>query len=306
MTKPKVSIVGAGRVGATTAQILAYRDICDIVIVNRTQETAEGIALDIMESAPIEGFDAKITGTRDYADITGSAIVIISAGAQRKEGMSREELLSTNASIVNYASSQIHQYAPGAIVIVLTNPLDAMVSLAKRVTEFPKKRIIGMAGILDSSRFASFVAKELNVSVDAVSAMVLGSHGDTMVPLIRYSSVSGIPLGELLAKDKIDSIIQRTKDGGAEIIKLESSSAFYAPASALVAMVESILLDKKNIFPCSAYLEGEYGINDLFIGVPVALGSNGIEKIIELKLNNDEMALFKASANKIRETVKGL
>lgn len=307
MVRKKVSIIGAGRVGATTAQILAYKGLCDIVLWNRTAESAMGLALDIEESAPIEGFDAKIIGTGNYKDIKDSDVVILTAGVPRKEGMSRDELLNTNAAIVRTACENVKKYAPNCILIVLTNPLDAMVYIAKKVTGFPKQHVIGMAGILDSSRFRVFVAMELNADVNDVSALVLGGHGNFMVPLPRYATVGGIPITEMLTKEKINKIIERTVNAGAEIIKLEKdSSAFYAPASSLVAMVDSILNDKKTILPCAVYLNGEYGIKDIFMGVPVVLGSKGVEKIVKLKLTKDEMSAVKKSADKIKDLVKQL
>lgn len=305
--RKKVSIIGAGRVGSTTAQILAYKELCDIVLWNRTAESAMGIALDILESAPIEGFDTKIKGTGDYRDIKESDVVIVTAGVPRKEGMSRDDLLKVNASVVRSVCDNVKKYAPNCVLIVLTNPLDAMVYIAKKVTGFPKQRVIGMAGILDSSRFSEFVAMELGVSVDDVSALVLGGHGDFMVPLPRYTSVAGIPVSELITKAKIDRIIERTVNAGAEIIKLEKdSSAFYAPASSLVTIVDSILKDKKKILPCAAYLDGEYGLKGIFMGVPVVLGSKGVEKIIELKLTSEEKKAVKVSGGKIAELVKRL
>ncbi len=305
--RKKVSIIGAGSVGSTTAQILAYREICDIVLWNRTAGKAMGIALDLKESAPIEGFDVKIKGTGDPRDMKDSDIVIITAGIPRKEGMSRDELLKVNSVIIKNACAEIKKLAPNCILIVLTNPLDAMVYIAKKVTGFPKQRVIGMAGILDSSRFAEFIATELGVSVDDVSALVLGGHGDFMVPLPRYTSVAGIPVTEVLDKAKISRLIDRTINAGAEIIKLEKdSSAFYAPASSLATMVDSILKDKKKILPCAAYLDGEYGLKGIFMGVPVVLGSKGVEKIIELELTKEEKQAVKTSGGKIQELVKKL
>ncbi len=303
----KVAIIGAGRVGSTTAQVLAYKELCDIVLVNRTAGIAQGVALDIQEGAPIDGIDVDIIGTDDYEKIKDSDVVVVTAGIPRKEGMSRDELLGTNAKIVEDICKKVKRYAPHCVLVVLTNPLDAMVYLAKKVTGFPKNRVVGMAGILDSSRFRSFIAAELKVGVDEVSAMVLGGHGDFMVPLPSHSSVAGIPLTELLPKAKIDSLIKRTRDGGAEIIKLEKeSSAFYAPASSLALMVESILKDKKTIVPCAAFLEGEYGINGIFVGVPVILGATGVSKVVELKLGKSEQAALKLSASKIKESIKRL
>lgn len=305
--RKKVSIIGAGRVGSTTAQILAYKGICDIVLWNRTAESAMGIALDMEESAPIEGFDVKIKGTGSYSDIRDSDLVILTAGVPRKEGMSRDDLLKTNAAIVKSVCENVKRYAPNCILIVLTNPLDAMVYIARRVTGFTKQRVIGMAGILDSSRFSEFIAMELGVSVEDVSALVLGGHGDFMVPLPRYTSVAGIPVTEMIQKTKLQKLIERTVNAGAEIIKLEKdSSAFYAPASSLVTMVDAILKDKKKILPCAVYLDGEYGLKDIFMGVPVILGSKGVEKIIELDLTKEEKQEVKASGEKISELIKTL
>ncbi len=306
MARKKVAVIGAGRVGSTTAQLLAYKELCDVVLWNRTAEIAEGVALDLEESAPIEGFDVKVKGTGDFSDIRGCEVVAVTAGAQRKEGMSREDLLNVNAGIISSVSENVKKYAPKCKLIVITNPMDTMVTLAKAKTGFPKQRIMGMAGILDSSRFREFIAAELKKSVKDVAAMVLGGHGDFMVPLPRYSSVGGTPIEELMSKPKIERIAARTRDAGAEIIKLEQSSAFYAPASSLVLMIESMLKDKKMTLPCAAYLEGEYGINGIFMGVPVVLGANGIEKIVELKLDDAEAALVRTSADKIKESIKQL
>lgn len=302
--RKKVSIIGAGRVGSTSAQILAYREICDIVLWNRTAETAKGIALDIEESAPIEGFDVSITGTGDYSDIEGSDVVAITAGAQRKAGMSRDDLLKTNAGIVRAACQGIRRYAPKSKVIVVSNPLDAMCHVALDATGFPRERVLGMAGILDSSRFRAFIAMELEVSVNDVSALVLGGHGDFMVPLPRYSSVEGIPVTELLDNKTIKKIIERTRDAGAEIMTLEKeSSAFYAPASSLVQMVEAMLKDKRMVLPCASYLEGEYGIKGIFMGVPVVLGSEGVGRVVELELTAEEKRQMEVSAGRIRDLV---
>ncbi len=307
MARAKVSIIGAGRVGSTTAQILAYKELCDIVLWNRTAGTAEGVALDLNESAPIFGFDVDIEGTDDFSRIKGSAIVAVTAGAQRKEGMSREDLLATNSAIVISACEQVKRYAPKSKLVVITNPLDSMVLLAKSVTGFPRQRVMGMAGILDSSRFRDFIAKELGESVSDISALVLGGHGDFMVPLPRYTTVSGTPVEDLLSKEKLAKIVDRTRNAGAEIIRLEKeSSAFYAPAASLALMIEAMLKDKKMTLPCAAYLDGEYGISGIFMGVPVVLGAKGIEKVVELKLNSEEKALVKLSAEKIKGSVKGL
>lgn len=303
--RKKVTIIGAGRVGSTTAELLARKDICDIVIWNRTEGTAKGIALDIMESGPIDGFDTKVRGTSDYADIKGSEIVVITAGMPRKEGMSRDDLLKTNAQIVGGICGQVKANAPESKLIVLTNPLDEMVYLAKKVTGFPRERVVGMAGILDSARFRTFIAQELGVSVESVSAAVLGGHGDFMVPLPANSTVNGTPITELMPKEKIDQLIQRTRDGGAEIIRLEKeSSAFYAPASSLLQMITSMLEDKKEVLPCAAFLDGEYGMSGIFMGVPVVLGSNGMERIIQLKLSEEENTALKVSAEKVKALTK--
>ncbi len=301
----KVSILGAGSVGSTTAQVLAYRDICDIVLWNRTEGKAKGIALDIQESAPIAGFDHAVVGTGDLKDIKGSDVVVLTAGAPRKEGMSRDELLKTNASVVKPIAERVKKHAPKSKLIVLTNPLDAMVYLAKKVTGFRKECVVGMAGVLDSARFRTFIAGELGVAPSSVSAMVLGGHGDSMVPMVDTATVNGVPIGKLLSKSKIDAIVERTRNAGAEIISLEKeSSAYYAPASSLVAMVESILEDRKEVHPCAAYLNGEYGISGIFMGVPVVLGSGGVEKIIEMKLTGGEAAALKKSAENVRAQAK--
>ncbi len=302
----KVSIIGAGRVGSTLAQLLAYKDLCDVVLWNRTADTAKGIALDIMESAPVEGFDSEVSGTGDYKDIEDSDVVVITAGAQRKEGMSRDDLLNTNAAIVKSAAEATKQYAPDSIIIVLTNPLDPMAYVAMKASGFPKQRVVGQAGILDSARFRSFISQYLKVSVKSVGALVLGSHGDLMVPSIQHTRIGEESVDDLVPANDLDALVKRTRDGGAEIIKLEKSSAFYAPASALAQMVASVTLDKKEILPCSAYLEGEYGINDVFIGVPLILGKKGVEKILEFKISGPELDALRLSAEKTRDLIKSL
>jgi malate dehydrogenase len=294
--------MGAGKVGSTTAQLLSYMDICDVVLWNRTADYAKGVALDIKESSPIQGFDSGISGTGSFSDIKGSDVVVLTAGAPRKEGMSREDLLNVNAEVVKSICTQIKKYAPDSKLIVLTNPLDSMVYLAKRITGFPKERIVGMAGILDSARFRSFIAEELRVSVRSIHAMVLGGHGDFMVPLPRHANVNGVPVESLVEGSVLKKIIERTRAGGGEIIKLEKeSSAFYAPASSLATMVEAIVKDKREVLPCAAYLNGEYGIKGIFIGVPVILGSNGVERIIELELTKYEKKQLDQSAQKVKE-----
>jgi len=298
----KVTVVGAGNVGATAAQRLAEKELCDVVLVDIIEGVPQGKALDLAEAAPIEKHDAHLTGTNVYEPSKGSDIVIITAGIPRKPGMSRDDLISTNAGIMKNVTEQIAALSPDAILIIVSNPLDAMCQVAFDTSGFPKERVIGMAGVLDSARFRAFISMELNVSVENTHAFVLGGHGDTMVPLPRYSTVAGIPITELLPKDRIDAMVERTANGGAEIVSLlKTGSAYYAPASAAVEMAESILKDKKKILPCAAYLEGEYGINDLFIGVPVKLGATGIEDIIQIELTEEENAALKKSADAVQE-----
>ncbi len=298
----KVTVVGAGNVGATAAQRLAEKELCDVVLVDIIEGVPQGKALDLTEAAPIEKHDAHLTGTNVYEPSKGSDIVIITAGIPRKPGMSRDDLISTNAGIMKNVTEQIAALSPDAILIIVSNPLDAMCQVAFDISGFPKQRVIGMAGVLDSARFRAFISMELNVSVENTHAFVLGGHGDTMVPLPRYSTVAGIPITELLPKDRIDAMVERTANGGAEIVSLlKTGSAYYAPASAAVEMAESILKDKKKILPCAAYLEGEYGINNLFIGVPVKLGATGIEDIIQIDLTEEENAALKKSADAVQE-----
>jgi len=298
----KVTVVGAGNVGATAAQRLAEKELCDVVLVDIIEGVPQGKALDLTEAAPIEKHDAHLTGTNVYEPSKGSDIVIITAGIPRKPGMSRDDLISTNAGIMKNVTEQVAALSPDAILIIVSNPLDAMCQVAFDTSGFPKQRVIGMAGVLDSARFRAFISMELNVSVENTHAFVLGGHGDTMVPLPRYSTVAGIPITELLPKDRIDAMVERTANGGAEIVSLlKTGSAYYAPASAAVEMAESILKDKKKILPCAAYLEGEYGINDLFIGVPVKLGATGIEDIIQIDLTEEENAALKKSADAVQE-----
>ncbi|MBI9074438.1 MAG: malate dehydrogenase [Desulfatibacillum sp.] len=300
----KVTVVGAGNVGATAAQRLCEKELCDVVLIDIMEGMPQGKALDLTEAAPIEKHDAAITGTNIYEDSANSDVVIITAGIPRKPGMSRDDLLSTNAGIMRKVSEQVAKYSPNAIIIVVSNPLDAMCHVALEASGFPKERVIGMAGVLDSARFRAFIAMELNVSVENTHAFVLGGHGDTMVPLPRYSTVAGIPITELMSKERIDALCKRTASGGAEIVSLlKTGSAFYAPASAAVEMAESILKDKKKILPCAVLLSGEYGINNLFIGVPVKLGAKGVEQIIEIKLTEDEDKALKHSAAAVQELV---
>ena len=296
----KVSVIGAGNVGATVAQRLAEKELCDVVLIDIVEGVPQGKALDLSEAAPVEKHDAHLTGSNTYEASAGSDIIIITAGIPRKPGMSRGDLISANAGIVKTVTQPVAELSPKAILIIVSNPLDAMCHVAYETSGFPRNRVIGMAGVLDSARFRAFIAMELNVSVENTHAFVLGGHGKTMVPLPRYSTVAGIPIIELLSKERIDALIDRTRKGGAEIVGLlKTGSAFYAPASAAVEMAESILKDKKKILPCAAYLEGEYGLNDLFIGVPVKLGKNGIEEIIQISLTDDEKKALQKSADAV-------
>ena len=298
----RVTVVGAGNVGATAAQRLAEKQLCDVVLVDIVEGVPQGKALDLTEAAAIEKHDCHLTGTNGYDETADSDIVIITAGIPRKPGMSRDDLISTNAGIVRNVTQEVASHSPEAIIIIVSNPLDAMCHVAYDTCGFPKQRVIGMAGVLDSARFRAFISMELNVSVENTHAFVLGGHGDTMVPLPRYSTVAGIPITELLAKDRIDALVERTRNGGAEIVGLlKTGSAYYAPASAAVEMAESILKDKKKILPCAAYLQGEYGIQDLYIGVPVKLGAKGAEEIIEITLTGEEQQALQKSAESVQE-----
>jgi len=298
----KVTVVGAGNVGATAAQRLAEKQLCDVVLVDIVEGVPQGKALDLNEAAPVEKHDSHLTGTNSYDETAGSDIVIITAGIPRKPGMSRDDLISTNAGIVKSVTQEIASRSPEAVLIIVSNPLDAMCHVAFDASGFPKERVIGMAGVLDSARFRAFIAMELDVSVENTHAFVLGGHGDTMVPLPRYSTVAGVPITELMAAERIDALVERTRNGGAEIVGLlKTGSAYYAPASAAVEMAESILKDKKKILPCAAYLQGEYGQQDLFIGVPVKLGAGGVEDIIEITLTDDEKQALQKSADAVQE-----
>jgi malate dehydrogenase len=302
--RKKVSIVGAGNVGATAAHWIASKELANVVLIDIAEGIPQGKGLDLLEAMPIEKCDAYIKGTNDYADTANSDIVVITAGIPRKPGMSRDDLLNTNYKIMQDVVGKVIANSPNCILIVVSNPLDAMAQAAYKLSKFNRERVIGMAGVLDSARFRTFIAEELKVSVENVTAFVLGGHGDTMVPLARYSTVAGIPLTELMDKPTLDRLIQRTRDGGAEIVKyLKTGSAYYAPSAATAEMVEAILKDKKKILPCAAYLKGEYGINGLFVGVPCKLGERGLEKIIEIKLTDDEQAALKKSADAVKELV---
>jgi malate dehydrogenase len=302
MARYKVTVVGAGMVGGTLAQRLAERDYADVVLVDIVEGMPQGKALDIAQAGPVYGYDSVVTGTNGYEETRGSDIVVVTSGIARKPGMSRDDLLKTNAGIVRQVTEQVTATSPDSILLVVSNPLDAMVTLAHHVSGFPKERVVGMAGILDSARYRTFIARELGVSVKDVVGFVMGGHGDTMVPLPRYTTVAGIPLTQLLAKERIDAIVERTRNGGAEIVGLlKSGSAYYAPSASVVEMVDSILLDKKRVLPCAALLEGEYGVNGIFVGVPCVLGARGVERVIELELDADEMAQLRRSADAVRE-----
>lgn len=300
--RKKVSIVGSGNVGATAAHWIAAKELADVVLIDIIEGVPQGKGLDLLEAMPIAKCDSRVVGTNDYKDTANSDIVVITAGIPRKPGMSRDDLLNTNHGIMKTVVGEVIKHSPNSILIIVSNPLDAMAQAAYKLSGFPRERVIGMAGVLDSARFRAFIADELNVSVENVTAFVLGGHGDTMVPLARYSTVAGIPITELIAKSKLEALIQRTRDGGAEIVKyLKTGSAYYAPSAATTEMVEAILKDKKKILPCAALLDGEYGIHGSFIGVPVKLGSKGIEQIIEIKLTPEEKAGLDKSANAVKE-----
>lgn len=302
--RKKVTVVGAGNVGANCALRIAGKELADVVLVDVVEGVPQGKGLDILESGPVEGYDVAITGANDYEPTANSDIVVITAGFPRKPGMSRDDLLLANYEVVKTATEQAIKYSPDSILILVTNPLDAMCWTAQQVSRFSKNRVIGMAGVLDTARFRTFISQELDISVENITALVLGGHGDTMVPLVRLVTAGGIPLTELLDQAAIDRLVQRTRDGGAEIVRyLKTGSAYYAPSAATVEMVESILKDKKKVLPCAALLEGEYGISGLFVGVPVKLGARGIEKIYELKLTAEEKAMLDKSAAAVQELV---
>jgi len=302
--RAKVTVVGSGAVGSTTAMRLVEQQLADVVLVDILEGVPQGKALDLAEAGPIGSYDFQLTGSNDYETTQGSDVVVITAGLPRKPGMSRDDLLLKNAGIVKDVTENITRHSPDAIIIVVSNPLDAMCQVAKSVSGFPRERLMGMAGILDSARFRTFIAWELNVSVEDTHAFVLGGHGDTMVPLARYSTVAGIPITELMAEDRVEALIQRTRDGGAEIVKLlKTGSAYYAPSAAAAEMVAAILRDKKKILPCCTYLQGEYGINDLYVGVPVKLGRKGMEHIMEISLSKEEETQLQNSAAAVQQLV---
>jgi len=306
-TRAKLTVVGAGNVGASVAQYAVEKELGDVVLVDVIEGIPQGKALDLAQAGPVHHYDSCLVGSNGYDETAGSDIVVITAGLARKPGMTRDDLLFKNAEIVGAVVEQVAAKSPDAILILVTNPLDAMVQLAWKKSGFPSKRVVGMAGILDSARFRTFIARELNVSVENVTAFVLGGHGDTMVPLPRYSTVAGIPITDLLPADRIEALVKRTANGGAEIVALlKSGSAYYAPAAATVEMVEAILKDKKKILPCAAYLDGEYGVKGLYVGVPVKLGRSGVEQIIEITLTAEEQAAFQKSASAVRELVDKL
>jgi malate dehydrogenase len=303
--KAKVSIIGAGNVGATTAQLIAYAGFADVVLFDIAEGMPQGKALDIAESCPLWNSSASITGTNTYADTAHSDVIVITAGFPRKPGMSRDDLLHANADVIKKVTLETSRLSPESVIIVVTNPMDVMAQIAWKISGFSSKKVIGMGGVLDSSRFRTFVSMELGVSPEDVEAMVLGGHGDQMVPLPRFTTVKGMPITELLNKSKIDEIIQRTKNGGAEIVSLlKTGSAYYAPAASSCQMVKAIIFDEKRVLPCSAYLDGEFGIKDVFVGVPVMLGKNGVEKIVEFKLTNNEEILFNKSASAVKMLVE--
>lgn len=300
----KITVVGAGFVGSTLVQRLAERDYADVVMFDIVPNMPQGKALDIMQAGPVLGFDTQVTGTNDYADTVGSDIVVITSGFPRKPGMTRDDLVKKNQEIVSQVTEQVVKYSPDCIIICVTNPLDAMAQIALKVSGFPRERVLGMAGVLDTSRFRTFIAQEVGASVRDVQAYVLGGHGDTMVPLARMCTVAGVPISQLISPERIEEIVQRTRDGGAEIVKLlGTGSAYYAPSASVLQMVDSIMLDKKMIMPCAVYLQGEYGIHDLFVGVPAQIGSKGLEKVIEIELNPSEREQLTKSADAVKELV---
>jgi len=312
MARKKIGLVGAGQIGGTLAHLIGLKELGDVALFDVVEGMPAGKALDLAQSSPVDGFDARLAGTSDYADLDGADVVIVTAGVPRKPGMSRDDLVNTNTGITKQVAEGIKRFCPNAFVIVITNPLDAMVWVMQQASGLPANRVVGMAGVLDSARFRYFLAEAFGVSVEDVSAFVLGGHGDTMVPLVRYSTVAGIPLPDLvkmgwITQERLDAIVQRTRDGGAEIVGLlKSGSAFYAPAAAAVAMAESFLKDKKRVLPCAARLDGQYGVNGYYVGVPVVIGSDGVERIVEISLNSDEQAMFDKSVSAVRGLCDGI
>ncbi|OEH84519.1 malate dehydrogenase [Desulfuribacillus stibiiarsenatis] len=305
MKRNKITIIGAGNVGATAAHWAASKELGDIVLVDVVEGVPQGKALDLMEAAPVEGFDSIIVGTNNYEDTADSDVIVITAGLARKPGMTREDLVQKNSQIIRHVTAEAVKYSPNAYIVVVTNPLDVMCKVALEASGFPKHRVMGQSGVLDSARFRTFIARELNISFEDVSAFVLGGHGDEMVPLVRYSYAGGIPIETLIPKDRLDAIVERTRKGGAEIVNLlKTGSAFFAPASSTIQMVEAILKDKKRILPVAAYLEGEYGQNGIYLGVPAIVGGNGVEKIIEIELTEEEKQALQKSADMVHETLK--
>lgn len=303
--RSKITVIGAGFVGSTLVQRLAERDYADIVMFDIIPNMPQGKALDMLQAGPVLGYDSLVVGTNEYADTANSDIVVITSGFPRKPGMTRDDLVKKNQEVVTQVTQEVVKYSPDCIIIMVTNPLDAMAQLAYHSSGFPRNRVIGMAGVLDTARFRTFIAQELNVSVRDVQAYVLGGHGDTMVPLSRMCSVAGVPISQLIPAERIEQIVQRTRDGGAEIVQLlGTGSAYFAPSASILQMVDSILLDKKMIMPCAVYLQGEYGINGLFVGVPVKLGAKGLEQIVEIELTESERALLQKSAHAVRELIE--
>jgi len=309
MARNKIALIGAGQIGGTLAFLSGLKELGDVVLFDIVDGIPQGKSLDLAEASPVEGFDATYKGTRNYAAIRGADVVIVTAGVPRKPGMSRDDLIGINASVVSTVGAAIKKYCPKAFVIVITNPLDAMVWVMQQASGLPPRRVVGMAGVLDSARFRYFLAEEFNVSVEDVTAFVLGGHGDSMVPLVRYSTIAGIPLPDLIkmgwtTKERIDAIVQRTRDGGAEIVGLlKTGSAFYAPAASAITMAESYLRDKKRVLPCAAHLNGQYGVKDLYVGVPVVIGASGVERIVEIKLSKSEQRMFDHSVDSVRNLV---
>lgn len=305
--RPKITIVGAGFVGSTAAHWIAAKELGDIVLVDIVEGVPQGKGLDLLKSGPIEGFDIHIKGTNDYADTANSDVIVVTSGAPRKPGMSREDLIKVNANITRDCISKAAALSPNAVIIMVNNPLDTMAYLAKDVSGFPKNRVIGQAGVLDSARYRAFIAMEAGVSVEDIQAMLMGGHGDEMVPLPRFTTIGGIPVTEFIAADRLNAIVDRARKGGGEIVNLlKTGSAYYAPSSATVQMVEAVLRDKKRVLPCAAYLDGEYGLSDMYFGVPCILGAGGVEKVIELPLNDDEMAQVKKSADVVKSSIDAL